>query len=129
MRAKPEPEKSAMFPFASEVFALGGFGGGGGTGSLIAQFFPLILIFIIFWFLLIRPQQKKAKAHRQLVANLKKGDDVLTDGGIRGTIQKVADDQVTLEIAPKVPIRIQRSRISEIIKVSKEIEPKAKAEK
>ena len=119
-----------MFPFASEVFALGGFGGGGGgTGSLIAQFFPLILIFIIFWFLLIRPQQKKAKAHRQLVANLKKGDDVLTDGGIRGTIQKVADDQITLEIAPKVPIRIQRSRISEVIKVSKEIEPKAKAEK
>lgn len=117
-----------MFPFASEALALGGGGFGGDPGSLLAQFFPLILIFIIFWFLLIRPQQKKAKAHRQLVANLKKGDDVLTDGGIRGTIQKVADDLVTLEIAPKVPIRIQRSRISEIIKVAKEIQSKAKAE-
>ena len=117
-----------MFPFASEALALGGGGFGSDPGSLLAQFFPLILIFIIFWFLLIRPQQKKAKAHRQLVANLKKGDDVLTDGGIRGTIQKVADDLVTLEIAPKVPIRIQRSRISEIIKVAKEIQSKAKAE-
>ena len=117
-----------MFPFASEALALGGGLFGGEGGSVIAQFFPLILIFIIFWFLLIRPQQKKAKAHRQLVANLKKGDDVLTDGGIRGTIQKVADDLVTLEIAPKVPIRIQRSRISEIIKVAKEIQSKAKAE-
>ena len=118
-----------MFPFASEALALGGGGIGSDPGSLLAQFFPLILIFIIFWFLLIRPQQKKAKAHRQLVADLKKGDDVLTDGGIRGTIQKVADDLVTLEIAPKVPIRIQRSRISEVLKVAKEIQSKAKAEK
>ncbi len=101
-----------MFSFATTVFAMGGFGEGGGSG--FASFVPLILIFVIFWFLVIRPQQKKAKAHRQLVSDLKKGDEVLTDGGVFGTIQKVADDVVTLEIAPKMPIRIVRSRIAEV---------------
>ena len=123
-----------MFPFASEVFALGGFGGGvggGGGGGHGQPDSPVLPPHPHFHYFLVPadpPEQKKAKAHRQLVANLKKGDDVLTDGGIRGTIQKVADDLVTLEIAPKVPIRIQRSRISEIIKVAKEIQSKAKAE-
>jgi preprotein translocase subunit YajC len=97
---------------------MGGLGGGEG-GSAFAQFIPIILIFVIFWFLIIRPQQRKAKAHRALVAELKKGDDVITDGGILGTIQKVADDFVTLEIASKVPIRIMRSRISEVVKQGK----------
>ncbi len=94
-------------------------GGGGDGGSMFTQFVPLILIFVIFWFLVIRPQQKKAKAHRQLVKELKKGDSVTTDSGILGTIQKVADDFVTLEIAPKVPIRIARSRIADINKGGK----------
>jgi len=105
-----------MFSFSTPVFAMGGFGEGGGG---FASFVPLILIFVIFWFLVIRPQQKKAKAHRQLVSELKKGDEVLTDGGIFGTIQKVADDMVTLEIAPKVPIRIARSRIAEVMNPGK----------
>ena len=102
-----------MYPFATTVLAMSP-GGGGGGGNVFAQFLPLILIFAIFWFLVIRPQQKKAKAHRQLVAELKKGDEVFTDGGIFGTVQKVADDLVTLEIAPKVSIRIVRSRIAEV---------------
>ncbi len=104
-----------MISVATAVFAMS-FGGGEGGGNIFAQFAPLILIFAIFWFLVIRPQQKKAKAHRQLVKDLKKGDEVTTDGGILGTIQKVSDDFVTLEIAPKVPIRIARSRISDIVK-------------
>jgi preprotein translocase subunit YajC len=103
-----------MTPVATAVFAMG-MGGGTEGGSMIAQFIPLILIFVIFWFLVIRPQQRKAKAHKQLVQTLRKGDEVFTDGGIMGTIQKVADDYVTLEIAPKVPIRIVRSRIAEVI--------------
>lgn len=98
--------------------AMSGLGGGDG-GSMFAQFVPLIMIFVIFWFLVIRPQQKKAKAHRELVKVLKKGDEVSTDGGILGTIQKVADDYVTLEIAPKVPIRIARSRIATVVKSGK----------
>lgn len=112
-----------MFPFATTEFtttvlAMGG-GGGEGGGSVFAQFVPLILIFAIFFFLVIRPQQKKSKAHRQLVSELKKGDEVFTDGGIFGTVQKVSDDVVTLEIAPKVPIRIVRSRIAEVVNKSK----------
>ena len=107
-----------MYSFATTVFAMGA-GGAEGGGNVFAQFIPLILIFAIFWFLVIRPQQKKAKAHRLLVSELKKGDEVFTDGGIYGTVQKVADDVVTLEISPKVPIRIVRSRISEIVNKGK----------
>jgi preprotein translocase subunit YajC len=119
-----------MFPFASTAYAMapgGGVGGGDGT-AMFAQFLPLVLIFAIFWFLVIRPQQKRSKSHRQLVANLKKGDEVYTDGGIRGTIQKVGEDSVTLEIAPKVSIRLIRSRISDLVKEGKTPETKAKDE-
>lgn len=103
-----------MYSFATTVFAMGA-GGAEGGGNVFAQFIPLILIFAIFWFLVIRPQQKKSKAHKVLVSELKKGDEVFTDGGIFGTVQKVADDVVTLEISPKVPIRIVRSRIAEVV--------------
>ncbi len=93
---------------------------------MIVQFAPLIMIFLIFWFLVIRPQQKKAKSHRLLVQNLKKGDHVYTDGGIHGTIQKVAEDFVTLEIAPKVPIKIMRARIADVLTGGKSGESGAK---
>jgi preprotein translocase subunit YajC len=86
---------------------------------MLSGFLPLILVFAIFWFLVIRPQQKRAKDLRNLVASLKKGDEVYTDSGILGTIQKVAEQSVTLEIAPKVSIRIQRARIAEIVKEGK----------
>ena len=94
----------------------------------IVQLLIQILIFAIFWFLVIRPQQKRSKSHRQLVANLKKRDAVYTDGGIRGTIPKVGEDRVTLEIAPKVSIRLIRSRISDLVKESKVKEPKEREE-
>lgn len=103
-----------MYPFATVVFAMGG--GGGDAGSLLTQFIPLILIFAIFWFLVIRPQQKKAKNHRLMVDSLKKGDEIITDSGIQGTIQKVADNLVTVEIAPKVPIKLVRSRVAEVLR-------------
>lgn len=106
-----------MYPFVTVVFAMGG--GGGDAGSLLTQFIPLILIFAIFWFLVIRPQQKKAKNHRLMVDSLKKGDEIITDGGIQGTIQKVADNLVTLEIAPKVPIKLVRSRVAEVLRSSR----------
>ena len=68
--------------------------------SGIAQFIPLILIFVIFYFLLIRPQQKKVKEHKAMVENLKKGDKVVTSGGITGTITRIVDnDKVEVEIA------------------------------
>ena len=108
-----------MYNLAGTMLAMSSGSGGQGGGSMFAQFIPLILIFVIFWFLVIRPQQKKSKAHRLLVSELKKGDEVFTDSGIFGTVQKVADDTVNLEIAPKVTIRIARSRIAEVVKSGK----------
>jgi len=78
----------------------------------IAQFVPLVLIFIVFYFLLIRPQQKKAKEHQNYLANLKKGDRVITGGGIHGQITGITDTVVTLEIAENVRIKVSRSAIA-----------------
>lgn len=111
-----------MFSLVETAYAMApSGGGGGGDGSaVLAQFVPLILIFLIFWFLVIRPQQKRAKSHRQLVANLKKGDEIYTDSGIRGTITRVGDETVTVEIAPKVNIRLQRGRVADVVKESRQ---------
>ncbi len=83
---------------------------GGGAGG-IASFVPLILIFVVFYFLLIRPQQKKAKEHQQYLANLKKGAKVVTGGGIHGQITGLTDTVVTLEIADNVRIKVNRGSI------------------
>ena len=80
------------------------------SNSGIGQFIPLILIFIIFYFFLIRPQQKKAKDHKTMVENLKRGDKVVTSGGIVGTIERVIDsEKVEVEIADSVKVEIVRS--------------------
>ena len=77
--------------------------------SGIAQFIPLILIFVIFYFFLIRPQQKKVKEHKAMVESLKKGDKVVTSGGITGTISRVIDnDKVEIEIAENVTVEVIR---------------------
>ena len=77
--------------------------------SGIAQFIPLILIFVIFYFLLIRPQQKKVKEHKAMVENLKKGDKVVTSGGITGTITRIVDnDKVEVEITDNVVVEVIR---------------------
>ena len=78
-------------------------------GSGIGQFIPLILIFVIFYFFLIRPQQRKVKEHKAMVENLKKGDKVVTSGGITGTISRVIDnDKVEVEIADNVTVEVVR---------------------
>lgn len=85
--------------FESIAFAMGAPAGGenpSGTDMLM-QFLPLILMFVIFWFLLIRPQQKRAKAHKQMLAELKRGDRVVTSSGIIGRILEIDDEQVKLE--------------------------------
>jgi preprotein translocase subunit YajC len=94
---------------------MGGFGGGGGQGG-IGAFLPLILMFVVFYFLLIWPQQKKAKAHRQVLSNLQKGDNVVTSSGIYGTITGLTDTVVTLEIAEKVRIKVARNSIAGVTK-------------
>ena len=79
-------------------------------GSGIGQFIPLILIFVIFYFFLIRPQQKKVKEHKSMVESLKRGDKVITSGGITGTVERVIDnDKVEVEIAENVKVEIVRA--------------------
>lgn len=85
---------------------------GGAQPGGFASFVPLILMFVIFYFLLIRPQQKKAKEHQAMLAELKKGDKVVTSGGIHGTLTKVDDTDVTMEIAEKVRIKVTRANIA-----------------
>ncbi len=102
-----------MFP--TSAYAMGGLGGGSGAQG-IGAFLPLILMFVVFYFLLIWPQQKKAKAHRQVLSNLQKGDNVVTSSGIYGTITGLTDTVVTLEIAEKVRIKVARNSIAGVIK-------------
>ena len=80
------------------------------SGQGFAQFIPLILIFVIFYFFLIRPQQKKAKEHKQMVESLKRGDKVITSGGIIGTVERIIDnDKVEVLISDNVKVEITRA--------------------
>jgi len=97
------------------AYAQGAAAAPGGAG--IAQFIPLILIFIVFYFLLIRPQQRKAKEQQDFLANLKKGDKVMTGGGVHGKITGLTDSAVTLEIADGVRIKVHRGYIIAIPQV------------
>jgi preprotein translocase subunit YajC len=86
------------------------------SGSGIAQFVPLILIFVIFYFFLIRPQQKKVKEHKSMVASLKRGDEVITSGGIVGTIERVhEDDKIDLSISENVTVKVVKSTIQNLL--------------
>jgi preprotein translocase subunit YajC len=85
--------------------------GAGPAGGGIASFIPLILIFVIFYFLLIRPQQKKTKEHQVYLSNLKKGDGVVTTGGLHGDITGITDSVVTLEIADNIRVKVSRQHI------------------
>jgi len=84
------------------------------TGSGLASLAPLVLIVVIFYFLLIRPQQKRVKAHRGMIDELKKGDKIITAGGIIGTIHDVSEDTVKLDIADKVRVMIKRDTITSL---------------
>lgn len=83
--------------------------------SLFASFIPLILIFIIFYFLLIRPQQKKAKEHKILLDSIKRGDQILTSGGMIGKVIKADANELTVEISNNVNVRIFRSTVSDVL--------------
>ena len=87
------------------------------SGSGFAQFVPLILIFVIFYFFLIRPQQKKVKEHKLMVAALKRGDEVVTSGGIVGKIERVlGDDKVDILISENVTVQVVQSTIQSLLK-------------
>jgi len=86
------------------------------SGSGFAQFIPLILIFVIFYFFLIRPQQKKIKEHKLMVAALKRGDEVITSGGIIGKVERIlGEDKVDISISDKVTVQVVQSTIQGLL--------------
>jgi preprotein translocase subunit YajC len=109
--AKDENRENAML--ITEAYAqAGGLAGG---GDLLIQFLPFILIFVIMYFLIIRPQRQKAQRHRDMVANLRRGDTVVTSGGLIGKVAKVVDDnEMQIEIAEGVRVRAIRGMIAEV---------------
>ena len=102
-----------MFDFSSIAYAMGGQSGTAGQGGGgFTAFVPLILMFVIFYFLLIRPQQKKTKEHREMIGNLRKGDRIVTSGGIHGRITGVSDTTLTVEISDRVRIKVNKGSVS-----------------
>ena len=101
------------------AYAMGQGGGGasGGAGGF-ASYIPLILMFVIFYFLLIRPQQKKTKEHRQMIDNLRTGDRIVTSGGLHGRITGVTETTLTVEIAEKVRVKVNRASVSALMQTS-----------
>lgn len=113
--------------FISTAYAQTGAPAGG--GDLFMSIVPLILIFVVFWFFLIRPQQKKVKEHRAMVQALRRGDQVVTAGGILGRVTKIVDDNTAqVEIADGVRVKIVRSTITDVVSRGEPVrsEPKAK---
>lgn len=102
--------------FSSPAYAQAAAGGAAsdGIGYMLMQILPLLALFLIFWFLIIRPQQQKLKQHRAMVDAVKKGDDVVTGGGLIGKVSKVTDTEVEIELAPTVKVRALKGTLSSV---------------
>ena len=100
----------------SPAFAQGSpFGGAGGDGGMLVSLLPFALIFVIMYFLILRPQQKRVKQHQEMVKNVRRGDTVVTNGGLIGKVTKVIDDdQLEIEIADDVRIRQMRQMVTDV---------------
>ena len=88
---------------------------GGATSDPLGMFLPLIIIFVLFYFLLIRPQNKKQKEHRQMVEALANGDEVVTAGGVLGKVTEVGDQFITVEVANNVSVKVQRHTVASVL--------------
>jgi len=100
--------------FISPAYAQGSLFGGG-NADMITSLLPFVLIFVIMYFLILRPQQKRAKQHTEMVKNVRKGDTVITSGGLVGRVTKVVDDdQIEVEVADGVRVRQMRSMVSDV---------------
>ena len=97
--------------FVTEAYAMGAQGGGGESSQLMGLM-PLVLMFVIFYFLLIRPQQKRQKEHKAMLEALQRGDEVVTSGGLQGRITGVTDDTLTLEIAKDVRVKVDKAAVA-----------------
>jgi preprotein translocase subunit YajC len=100
--------------FSSPAYAQAAGGAAGGTQAFILQIVPLVLLFVIFWFLIIRPQQQRLKAHKAMVDAVMKGDDVVTGGGLIGKVVKVADQEVEIELGPNVKVKALKSTLTSV---------------
>jgi preprotein translocase subunit YajC len=100
--------------FSSPAYAQSGAAAAGGFSSTLLQFAPLLLIFVIFYFLLIRPQSRRMKEHRDMVGAVKRNDTAVTSGGLIGKVTKVDEAEVELEIASGVRVRVVKGMISEV---------------
>jgi preprotein translocase subunit YajC len=99
--------------FASPALAATGAAPAGASGAIV-QLLPLVLIFVIFYFLLIRPQQRRMKQHQKMVSEVKLRDTVVTGGGLIGKVTKVTDDEVEVELAPNVRVRSVKGTLSDV---------------
>jgi preprotein translocase subunit YajC len=102
--------------FISTAYAQGSLLGGiGGDGNMLMSLLPFVLIFVIMYFLILRPQQKRVKSHAEMVKNVRRGDTVVTNGGLIGKVTKVVDDdQIEIEVADDVRIRQMRAMITDV---------------
>ncbi len=100
--------------FSSPAYAQAAGAAAPAGPGMVAQFLPLLLIFVIFYFLLIRPQQKRAKEHRALIDAVAKGDMVVTAGGVVGKVTKVEEHEVEVEVAPSVKIRVIKATLTDV---------------
>lgn len=101
--------------FSTSAYAQSLFGGAGGEGNVLISLLPFVLIFAIMYFLILRPQQKRAKTHQEMVKNVRRGDTVITNGGLVGKVTKVVDDdQIEIEIADGVKIRQMRQMVADV---------------
>mgnify|MGYP006278096441 CR=1 FL=1 len=118
--------------FESVAHAMGQGAEAGGQGNPLVAFMPLIILFVIFYFLLIRPQQKKAKEHKEMLSNLKRGDSVITGGGLYGRISAINEDVLTLDLGNGQEVKVNRGYIATVtdrkVVDSGKKEKKAKAE-
>jgi preprotein translocase subunit YajC len=104
------------FNFIDMAYAMGpapqAGAGQGGPAGIITSLIPLVLIFVIFYFLLIRPQQKRAKEHKTMIDNLKKGDKIITSGGIYGVIEAVGTNTITIKVAENTKVKIGKAYVA-----------------
>ncbi len=114
--------------FAGTAYAMGGAPGGpGGSGSFFVQLLPLLLIFVVFYFLLIRPQQARQRKHQEMLKAIKKGDEVYTAGGLRGKVTGTAEKVLTLEIADNVRVKVYRSFVAGVVTPGEDVRPEGGA--
>ena len=104
-----------MFPLMNAL-ALGSPGaGGGGAAGFLTSILPLAAMIGIIWFLLIRPQQKEAQRHREMVRNLKKGDEIVSVGGLYGRVMSLTDERVSVKVADNVKVEIERAKVARVL--------------